>query len=178
VLTCFLLRATSLSFFLKILGLGSAALCPRILVGKRLLRVHFGTMHSAQYTRSHLRCKDPSYTAQSQLKLILISQGGYRAGLTIGHGSSVSVRCELSTNANPIEMSCHKGILTPPSIPCESGLRKSRQELEHATPTPHPKMEHNELDNDHDHHDNSTDEHDDMKMCGPPMLTDGALVYK
>jgi len=60
-------------------------------------------------------------------------------------------------------MSCHKGILTPPSIPCESGLRKSRQELEHATPTPHPKMEHNELDNDHDHHDNSTDEHDDMK---------------
>jgi len=39
-------------------------------------------------------------------------------------------------------------------------------------------VEHNELDNDHDHHDNGTDEHDDMKMCGPPMLTDGALVYK
>ncbi|KMY91033.1 uncharacterized protein LOC6732828 isoform X2 [Drosophila simulans] len=108
----------------------------------------------------------------------VIYDGGYRAGLTIGHGSSVSVRCELSTNANPIEMSCHKGILTPPSIPCESGLRKSREELEHATPTPHPKVEHNELDNDHDHHDNGTDEHDDMKMCGPPMLTDGALVYK
>ncbi|XP_052851585.1 uncharacterized protein LOC128261770 isoform X2 [Drosophila gunungcola] len=111
----------------------------------------------------------------------LIYDGGYRAGLTIGHGSSVSVRCELSTNANPIEMSCHKGVLTPPSVPCESGLRKSREELEHATPTPHPKVvEHNELDNehDHDHHDNSTDEHDDMKMCGPPMLTDGALVYK
>uniref|UniRef100_A0A6P4EHA5 LOW QUALITY PROTEIN: uncharacterized protein LOC108042246 n=1 Tax=Drosophila rhopaloa TaxID=1041015 RepID=A0A6P4EHA5_DRORH len=108
----------------------------------------------------------------------VIYDGGYRAGLTIGHGSSVSVRCELSTNANPIEMSCRKGVLTPPSIPCESGLRKSREELEHATPTPHPKVEHNELDNDHDHLDNGTDEHDDMKMCGPPMLTDGALVYK
>ncbi|XP_017154912.1 uncharacterized protein LOC108163900 isoform X2 [Drosophila miranda] len=110
----------------------------------------------------------------------VIYDGGYRAGLTIGHGSTVNVRCELSTNANPIEMSCHKGVLTPPSIPCESGMRRSREELEHATPTPHPKEEHNELDNDHDHHDNNTDEHDhdDLKMCGPPMLTDGALVYK
>ncbi|XP_001357308.2 uncharacterized protein Hasp isoform X1 [Drosophila pseudoobscura] len=110
----------------------------------------------------------------------VIYDGGYRAGLTIGHGSTVNVRCELSTNANPIEMSCHKGVLTPPSIPCESGMRRSREELEHATPTPHPKVEHNELDNDHDHHDNNTDEHDhdDLKMCGPPMLTDGALVYK
>ncbi|BFF94306.1 uncharacterized protein DMAD_11983 [Drosophila madeirensis] len=110
----------------------------------------------------------------------VVYDGGYRAGLTIGHGSTVSVRCELSTNANPIEMSCHKGVLTPPSIPCESGMRRSREELEHATPTPHPKVEHNELDNEHDHHDNNTDEHDhdDLKMCGPPMLTDGALVYK
>ncbi|EDW76217.2 uncharacterized protein Dwil_GK14777, isoform C [Drosophila willistoni] len=109
----------------------------------------------------------------------VIYDGGYRAGLTIGHGSTVSVRCELSTNANPIEMSCHKGVLTPPSIPCESGLRKSREELEHVTPTtPHSKIEHNELDNDHDHHNNDTDDHDDLKMCGPPSLTDGALVYK
>ncbi|XP_022230588.2 uncharacterized protein LOC111079639 isoform X1 [Drosophila obscura] len=110
----------------------------------------------------------------------VIYDGGYRAGLTIGHGGTVSVRCELSTNANPIEMSCHKGVLTPPSIPCESGMRRSREELEHATPTPaHPKLEHNELDNDHDHHDNNTDhDDDDLKMCGPPMLTDGALVYK
>ncbi|KAM8716457.1 hypothetical protein ACLKA7_003348 [Drosophila subpalustris] len=111
----------------------------------------------------------------------VIYEGGYRAGLTIGHGSTVNVRCELSTNANPIEMSCHKGLLTPPSIPCESGLRKSRQELEHATTTPttHSKMDHNELDENHNHHDNNTDEHpDDEKMCGHPSLTDGALVYK
>ncbi|EDV98774.1 uncharacterized protein LOC6566632 isoform X2 [Drosophila grimshawi] len=115
----------------------------------------------------------------------IIYDGGYRAGLTIGHGSTVNVRCELSTNANPIEMSCHKGNLTPPSIPCESGLRKSRQELEHATPTPTPttsvrsRLEHNELDEHHQHHDNGTDEHgDDLKMCGHPSLTDGALVYK
>ncbi|XP_062121270.1 uncharacterized protein LOC133835281 isoform X2 [Drosophila sulfurigaster albostrigata] len=113
----------------------------------------------------------------------VIYEGGYRAGLTIGHGSTVSVRCELSTNANPIEMSCHKGVLTPPSIPCESGLRKSREELEHATPTPttHSKIEHNELD-DHNHHnnhhDNNTDEHSDEKMCGHPSLTDNAMVYK
>lgn len=78
-------------------------------------------------------------------------------------------------------MSCHKGVLTPPSIPCESGLRKSREELEHVTnapaPTTHSKVEHNELDN--DHHDNNTDEHgEDLKMCGHPSLTDGALVYK
>lgn len=102
--------------------------------------------------------------------------------MTIGHGSTVSVRCELSTNANPIEMSCHKGVLTPPSIPCESGLRKSREELEHATPTSppvsHNKVEHNELDS-HNHHDNNTDEHgEEFKMCGYPSLTDGALVYK
>ncbi|TDG44207.1 hypothetical protein AWZ03_009381 [Drosophila navojoa] len=109
----------------------------------------------------------------------VIYEGGYRAGLTIGHGSTVSVRCELSTNANPIEMSCHKGVLTPPSVHCETGLRKSREELEHVTPTPttHSKIEHNELDN--DHHDNNTDEHgEELKMCGHPSLTDGALVYK
>lgn len=79
-------------------------------------------------------------------------------------------------------MSCHKGVLTPPSIPCESGLRKSREELEHATPTTppatHNKVEHNELDS-HNHHDNNTDEHgEEYKMCGYPSLTDGALVYK
>lgn len=79
-------------------------------------------------------------------------------------------------------MSCHKGVLTPPSIHCESGLRKSREEVEHATPAPttHTKVEsHNDLENDHDHHhDNGTDDHDDLKMCGQPSLTDGALVYK
>ncbi|XP_030377372.1 uncharacterized protein LOC115626218 isoform X1 [Scaptodrosophila lebanonensis] len=114
----------------------------------------------------------------------VIYEGGYRAGLTIGHGSTVSVRCELSTNSNPVEMACHKGVLTPSTIHCESGLRKSRQELEHATPAPHShvhtsavKVDHNDLD---EHNENNTDEHggEDMKMCGPPSLTDGALVYK
>lgn len=136
------------------------------------------------------RARCPTYPASStrqvgqssNLPILthIFAQGGYRAGLTIGHGSTVSVRCELSTNANPIEMSCLKGVLTPPSIPCESGLRKSREELEHATPTStaHTKIEH-ELDELQHLHDNNTEDHgDELKMCGHPSLTDGALVYK
>lgn len=49
--------------------------------------------------------------------------------MTIGHSSSVSVRCNYSTNTQSIELTCDRGIITPPSIHCESGMRKSREEL-------------------------------------------------
>ncbi|XP_017849130.1 uncharacterized protein LOC108604254 isoform X1 [Drosophila busckii] len=147
----------------------------------------FNTQGSAQLRCAHGSWSVNAFSECTSVPCTLpnmpgvIYEGGYRAGLTIGHGSSVHVRCELSTNANPIEMSCHKGVLTPPNVHCETGLRKSREELEHATPTPakleHNKQEHNELDENH-HDGNNTDEHEDHAMCGHPSLTDGALVYK
>ncbi|XP_026477208.1 CUB and sushi domain-containing protein 1-like [Ctenocephalides felis] len=43
--------------------------------------------------------------------------GGYRAGLTIAHGSSVTVHCE-GNSSNPITLSCDYAALTPATIQC------------------------------------------------------------
>ncbi|XP_037959565.1 uncharacterized protein LOC119688947 isoform X2 [Teleopsis dalmanni] len=103
----------------------------------------------------------------------VIYEGGYRSGLTIGHGSSVNVHCDHSTNTMPIEMSCNKGILSPQTIHCETGSRKSREEF---------LLESKADSSDLDESTNSTDElqnvTEEAKMCGPPSISDGALVYR
>ncbi|XP_028899392.1 uncharacterized protein LOC105217452 isoform X1 [Zeugodacus cucurbitae] len=113
----------------------------------------------------------------------IIYEGGYRPGLTIGHGSTVSAHCDHSTNAMPIEMSCNKGILSPQTIHCETGQRKSREEL----PTEsHGNGKSNNVialkvdTSESEDTTNATEENvtEELKMCGPPSITDGALVYK
>uniref|UniRef100_A0A1A9WXH7 Sushi, von Willebrand factor type A, EGF and pentraxin domain-containing protein 1 n=1 Tax=Glossina brevipalpis TaxID=37001 RepID=A0A1A9WXH7_9MUSC len=115
----------------------------------------------------------------------LTYEGGYRAGLTIGHMSTVSVRCNYSTNTLPIEMNCNKGILSPQNIHCESGMRKSREEIlqdneeETNARSNSVSISHSLDSSDMEESSNSTDDTtEEAKMCGPPSITDGALVYK
>lgn len=113
------------------------------------------------------------------------SQGGYRAGLTIAHGSSVNVHCNHPTNTLAIQMNCNKGTLKPSTIHCESGLRKSREE--YVTETVINKLEKTHIvaptllpTPDLEDINNTTEDSltEDAKMCGPPTILDGALVYK
>ncbi|XP_037811776.1 CUB and sushi domain-containing protein 1 isoform X2 [Lucilia sericata] len=116
----------------------------------------------------------------------LIYEGGYRAGLTIGHGSSVYVRCNHSSSTLPIEMTCSKGVISPQNIHCESGMRKSREEIITDSMAAESKEnEDNSIDLSHtldtsdmEEESNSTDDHnDESKMCGPPTINEGALIY-
>lgn len=59
-------------------------------------------------------------------------QGGYRAGLTIAHGSNVMVQCDngIQDPIPPTQMDCALGALTPTTISCSftPQLRKSRDD--------------------------------------------------
>ncbi|XP_075151703.1 hig-anchoring scaffold protein isoform X2 [Haematobia irritans] len=144
-----------------------------------------------------LRCGHGSWSVKAFSKCVsiactlpnipgLIYEGGYRAGLTIGHDSAISARCNYSTNTLPIEMTCNKGTIKPQNIHCESGMRKSREEIVKIPDLMDASKEaysnNNLLDNsDNTESSNSTDDQnvsEESKMCGPPSLTDGALIYK
>ncbi|XP_055372262.1 uncharacterized protein LOC129606153 isoform X4 [Condylostylus longicornis] len=58
----------------------------------------------------------------------IIYEGGYRSGLTIAHGSSVTVHCDNPTNNLPIQMVCNRGNMSPSTIHCEIGNKKPREE--------------------------------------------------
>lgn len=63
-------------------------------------------------------------------------QGGYRAGLTVAHGSHVMVQCEngLANPIPPVQMDCALGSLTPQSLSCSfSTSRKSRDDSDERT---------------------------------------------
>ncbi|XP_021700723.1 sushi, von Willebrand factor type A, EGF and pentraxin domain-containing protein 1 [Aedes aegypti] len=99
-------------------------------------------------------------------------QGGYRAGLTIAHGSSVMIQCESGMgNVAPVQMDCALGSLTPETINCgyiasASASRKSRDDdsssiivLDGSNVT-------------------SSEDENDGRDCGPPGKIHGSLVYK
>lgn len=83
----------------------------------------------------------------------------------------------------PIEMSCNKGILSPQTIHCETGQRKSREELASES---HGNGKSNNViamrvdNSESEDATNATEENvtEELKMCGPPSISDGALVYK
>ncbi|XP_061388329.1 sushi, von Willebrand factor type A, EGF and pentraxin domain-containing protein 1 [Musca vetustissima] len=141
-----------------------------------------------------LRCGHGSWSVNAFSKCVsvactlpnipgLIYEGGYRAGLTIGQDSSVNARCNYSTNTLPIEMTCSRGTIKPQNIQCESGMRKSREEIVKITDESNEKISNtNVLDtSDMEESSNSTDDQnatEESKMCGPPTITDGALIYK
>ncbi|XP_073824681.1 hig-anchoring scaffold protein isoform X1 [Musca autumnalis] len=146
---------------------------------------------------AQLRCGHGSWSVNAFSKCVsvactlpnipgLIYEGGYRAGLTIGQDSSVNARCNYSTNTLPIEMTCNKGTIKPQNIQCESGMRKSRQEIVKIVEPLNESKEKisstNVLDtSEMEESYNSTDDQnttEETKMCGPPTLTDGALIYK
>lgn len=95
-----------------------------------------------------------------------VYQGGYRAGLTVAHGSHVMVQCDngLSNPIPPVQMDCALGSLTPQTISCSfTSSRKSRDE--------------DEVTNfiiDDGNLTNSIEEND----CGPPFRDESMLVYK
>lgn len=87
-------------------------------------------------------------------------------------------------------MRCNKGNIQPLPIHCETGMRKSRGEILTEALAAESKEEEddNNIDlphltdtSDMDEGSNSTDDHnttEELKMCGPPSISDGALVYK
>lgn len=94
-------------------------------------------------------------------------QGGYRAGLTIAHGSHVMVSCEngLENTIPSIQMDCALGSLTPQTISCSfSPSRKSRDD----------DISSSSLVIDEGNITNSIEEND----CGPPSKEEAMLIYK
>jgi hypothetical protein len=62
-----------------------------------------------------------------------VYQGGYRAGLSVAHGSHVMVQCDnaLGNPTPPVQIDCALGALTPQTISCSfSASRKSRDDDE------------------------------------------------
>lgn len=85
-------------------------------------------------------------------------------------------------------MTCSKGVISPQDIHCETGTRKSREELVPGLEAAESaENEDNSIDLSHtldtsdmEEESNSTDDHstiDDSKMCGPPTLIEDALIY-
>ena len=84
-------------------------------------------------------------------------------------------------------MTCSKGSVHPNNIHCETGMRKSREEVIPDTiATESKENEDNSIDLSHivdtsdmEEDSNSTDDHatDESKMCGPPTMNEGALIY-
>lgn len=116
-------------------------------------------------------------------------QGGYRAGLTIAHGSSVSVHCDNPANSLPIQMICSQGVMSPPTIHCETGMRRSREEyLAEADFTNHDNSLQELFSTSGSHTINvnavvvngegSNEQNGSGRDCGPPNRLDTALVYK
>lgn len=84
-------------------------------------------------------------------------------------------------------MSCNNGILNPQIITCESGMRKSRDEMlqtfEKDSSEKKTALVLSETINlfDMDDVSNTTNDEntiDELKMCGSPTIMEGALVYK
>lgn len=116
-----------------------------------------------------------------------IYEGGYRAGLTIAHGSTVNVHCDNTVNSTPVKVSCVKGILAPPieTIHCESGQRKSREEylieaefVDSETPFTNGKK-HKIMDMSSEENLNAShvSENEVDDSCSPPDRVDGAITY-
>lgn len=116
-----------------------------------------------------------------------VYEGGYRAGLTIAHGSTVNFHCDNTINTTPIKVSCIKGSLTPviDAIHCENGQRKSREEyltevefVESEEPfTNGKKNKIMKIDSEENHNGTHTSENEIEDGCGPPDRVDGAIVY-
>lgn len=95
-----------------------------------------------------------------------VYQGGYRAGLTVAHGSHVMVQCDngLANPIPPVQMDCALGSLTPQTLSCSfSTSRKSRDDDEQPN-----------LIIDEGNITNSIEEND----CGPPSKELAMLIYK
>ena len=96
-----------------------------------------------------------------------VYQGGYRAGLTVAHGSHVMVQCDNALSnpiPPPVQMDCALGSLTPQTISCSfSTSRKSRDDDEQMNFL----LDDGNLTN-------SIEEND----CGPPSKELAMLIYK
>lgn len=95
-----------------------------------------------------------------------VYQGGYRAGLTVAHGSHVMIQCEtgLPNPVPPVQMDCALGSLTPQTLSCSfSASRKSRDDDEQTN-----------FIIDDGNLTNSIEEND----CGPPSKDLAMLIYK
>lgn len=93
-------------------------------------------------------------------------QGGYRAGLSVAHGSHVMVQCEngAANTIPPVQMDCALGKLTPQIISCSfSTSRKSREDDERAN-----------FITDEGNLTSSMEESE----CGPPSKELAMLIYK
>lgn len=93
-------------------------------------------------------------------------QGGYRAGLSVAHGSHVMVQCEngAANTIPPVQMDCALGKLTPQIISCSfSTSRKSREDDERAN-----------FITDEGNLTSSIEESE----CGPPSKELAMLIYK
>lgn len=123
-----------------------------------------------------LKCVDGNWSTSSQPECLpapcvlpevmhAVYQGGYRAGLTIAHGSHVMVQCDIGIQdpIPPTQMDCALGSLTPQTISCSfSPSRKSRDD---------------DVINfvaDEGNLTNSIEEND----CGPPSRELAMLIYK
>uniref|UniRef100_A0A8W7PH35 Uncharacterized protein n=1 Tax=Anopheles coluzzii TaxID=1518534 RepID=A0A8W7PH35_ANOCL len=97
-----------------------------------------------------------------------IYQGGYRAGLTIAHGSSVMIQCESGMgSASSVQMDCALGSLTPETINCGYiSSRKSRDDDSSSIIV----LDGNNV--------TSSEDENDGRECGPPGKIHGSLVYK
>uniref|UniRef100_A0A182T8G8 Sushi domain-containing protein n=1 Tax=Anopheles maculatus TaxID=74869 RepID=A0A182T8G8_9DIPT len=96
------------------------------------------------------------------------TQGGYRAGLTIAHGSSVMIQCESGMgSASSVQMDCALGSLTPETINCGYiSSRKSRDDDSSSIIV----LDGNNV--------TSSEDENDGRECGPPGKIHGSLVYK
>lgn len=96
-----------------------------------------------------------------------VYQGGYRAGLSIAHGSHVMVQCDngLGNPIPAIQMDCALGALTPQTISCSfSTSRKSRDDDEQT--------------NFITDEGNSTSSSEEGGECGTPSKEMAMLIYK
>lgn len=124
---------------------------------------------------NHLKCWNSEFTTNDLPECIPAPcilpvipnanyQGGYRSGLTIVHGSSVSVQCD--TVSNLVNMHCNLGSLTPLTINCENNPQKKIRENYSETIDPS-----NLLNTDYSLNLVGRD-------CGPPERIQGSLIYR
>ncbi|KAJ6649684.1 Locomotion-related protein Hikaru genki, partial [Pseudolycoriella hygida] len=114
-----------------------------------------------------------------------IYQGGYRGGLTIAHGSSVSVQCENPANNLPVQMVCALGSLSPKTIQCGTGARRSREEYLSEVEFVNTREDINALINGFSSNSKAVENSvqrvvnlETGRDCGTPRRVDDALVYR
>lgn len=124
-----------------------------------------------------LKCADGNWTSNNLPECLpapcvlpevmhAVYQGGYRAGLTVAHGSHVMVQCESGDGVAvpPVQMDCALGSLTPQTISCSfSQSRKSRDDDDSTN-----------FIVDEGNVTSSAEESD----CGPPSRELAMLIYK